>query len=122
MKYRIVRRSSVGVLAPIFGSAVAFCAGAIGQAAAATAPADAAASTDASADTSGGMLEEIVVTAQRRAENLQSVPITVNAVSGERLSAEGVPDLQSLQIAVPGPFGTYPTFMLKRKNNIGNQH
>jgi iron complex outermembrane receptor protein len=102
MKCRIVRRSSVGVLAPIFGSTIAICAGAIGPAAAATAPADAAAATDASSDTSSGMLEEIVVTAQRRSENLQSVPITVNAVSGDQLGAEGVPDLQSLQIAVPG--------------------
>ena len=31
-------------------------------------------------------LEEIVVTAQRRSESLQNVPITVQAISGEQLS------------------------------------
>lgn len=47
-------------------------------------------------------LDEIVVTAQRRAENLQDVPIAVTAVSNERLTAAGVTTVQSLSIAVPG--------------------
>ncbi|WP_317932340.1 TonB-dependent receptor [Halioxenophilus sp. WMMB6] len=37
------------------------------------------------ADSSGLVLEEIVVTAQRRSENVQDVPIAITAVSGDRL-------------------------------------
>lgn len=33
----------------------------------------------------GGILDEIVVTAQRRAEPLQKVPLAVSAYSGEQL-------------------------------------
>jgi iron complex outermembrane receptor protein len=33
---------------------------------------------------------EIIVTAQRKAENIQNVPIAITALSGERLSTSGV--------------------------------
>jgi len=36
------------------------------------------------------MLEEVIVTAQKRAESLQDVPISVSAIQGARLS-EGEP-------------------------------
>src|SRR5215469_18397688 len=36
--------------------------------------------------TAGNELQEVIVTAQRRAENLQTVPITVTALTGETLS------------------------------------
>ncbi|WP_375402993.1 TonB-dependent receptor [uncultured Sphingomonas sp.] len=49
-----------------------------------------------------GGLEDIVVTAQRRAQNLQDVPIAVTAVSGEALVASGVTDTQQLVAVVPG--------------------
>jgi iron complex outermembrane receptor protein len=49
-----------------------------------------------------GALEEIVVTAQRRSENLQSVPLAVTAVSAESLTAAGVTHTQALQAVVPG--------------------
>lgn len=47
-------------------------------------------------------LEAIVVSAQRRTENLQSVPVAVTAVSGEALSRQGIHDVQALTQAVPG--------------------
>ncbi|MET0984242.1 MAG: TonB-dependent receptor [Steroidobacteraceae bacterium] len=47
-------------------------------------------------------LDEIVVTAQRRSENLQNVPIAVTAVSAESLAAAGVTNTQALQTVVPG--------------------
>lgn len=47
-------------------------------------------------------LEEIVVTAQRRAENLQDVPITVMAVSAQALAAAGVTNTADLVNVVPG--------------------
>jgi outer membrane receptor protein involved in Fe transport len=47
---------------------------------------------DTDADTTGavGGLEEIVVTAQRRNESIQDVPITIQAISGEELGKLGV--------------------------------
>ena len=47
-------------------------------------------------------LEEIVVTAQRRVESLQDVPITINALSGEQLSESGIEYTTDLQFHVPG--------------------
>ena len=47
-------------------------------------------------------IEEIVVTAQRREENLQDVPISVAAFSGEKLDALGIETAQDLQLVVPG--------------------
>ena len=47
-------------------------------------------------------LSEIVVTANRRAENLQNVPITVSAVSGAGLVNSGVSNILDLKSAVPG--------------------
>jgi iron complex outermembrane receptor protein len=46
-------------------------------------------------------LEEITVTAQRRSENLQNVPIAVSAVSGTTLARTGVTDVTDLSLAVP---------------------
>ncbi|HKY82328.1 MAG TPA: TonB-dependent receptor [Sphingobium sp.] len=53
------------------------------------------------AQDSGG-LQEIVVTAQRRSENLQKVPIAVAVVTNEAIQAAGVTDLQSLKVVSPG--------------------
>lgn len=47
-------------------------------------------------------LEEIVVTAQKRSENVQSVPISIIAVSGETLERNGVMTLDALQRMTPG--------------------
>ncbi len=47
-------------------------------------------------------LEEVVVTARRRAENLQDVPQTVNAVSGTSLEKLNLTKFQDVQAVVPG--------------------
>ncbi|MFA5631735.1 MAG: TonB-dependent receptor [Porticoccaceae bacterium] len=47
-------------------------------------------------------LEEIVVTAQRRAENLQDVPVAVSAVTGSAIEKLGVVDTSTLTQLVPG--------------------
>ncbi len=69
-------------------------------------PTAASAQTAASAETpaaaEGLMLEEIVVTSQRREENLQDVPLSVSAMSGDLLSASGVLDISRLKLLVPG--------------------
>lgn len=49
-----------------------------------------------------GALEEIVVTAQKREENLQRVPVAIAAVSSIQLQAAGVESVQDLSSAVPG--------------------
>ena len=46
-------------------------------------------------------LQEVTVTAQRRAENLQNVPIAINAISGEQARASGVTDIQQLFAVIP---------------------
>lgn len=43
----------------------------------------------------------IIVTAQRREENLQDVPIAATALSGERLNDKAVERLADLQFAAP---------------------
>ena len=47
-------------------------------------------------------LTEIVVMAQRRAENLQSVPVAVTAVTAESAKAAGITDTSSIAQLVPG--------------------
>ncbi len=46
-------------------------------------------------------VEEIVVTARRRAENLQDVPVAVSAFGEERISSLQADDLSGLQYATP---------------------
>jgi iron complex outermembrane receptor protein len=54
-----------------------------------------------SAEEPGGSLEEIVVTAQKRSERLQDVPLAVTAISGETLSSAGVNDTTRLANLTP---------------------
>jgi len=51
---------------------------------------------------SAAMLEEVVVTAQKRAESLQDVPLAVSTLSGEDLTNFGVSGTQALQMTTPG--------------------
>jgi len=48
------------------------------------------------------ILEEVVVTAQRREENIQDVPLSVSAISGTGLEDGGVLDISRLKFLVPG--------------------
>src|SRR3569833_1618997 len=52
-----------------------------------------------SADSSD--LEEVVVTSQKRAENVQDVPIAVQVVSGEALEKQGIREFSELTRAAP---------------------
>ncbi len=47
------------------------------------------------------MIEEIVVTARRREENLQEVPIAVSAFSAEALESRSIENIRDLQMALP---------------------
>ncbi len=67
---------------------------------------------------SGG-IAEIVVTAQKRAQNLQDVPAAVSAIGGDALEARGINETSDLMGAVPSlqistPYGkTQPNFSLR---------
>ena len=63
-----------------------------------TIPTAAAAQVAADAEPNG----EIIVTAQRRQQNLLDVPLSIQATSGETLNMQGVRDLTSLQLTTPG--------------------
>lgn len=66
----------------------------------------------ARADTSSsnsGELGEIVVTAQKRQEDLQKVPLSITALSSQQLQASGIIDTSQLAAAVSG-VSIHPTF------------
>ena len=71
--------------------------------------------TDADLDLQG--LQEIIVTAQRRAENLQRVAVPVTAVSGDALANAGVTETANLGKLVPSlvvqPTGGTTSFFLR---------
>ena len=62
----------------------------------ATAPAEA---TTAPEDTGG--IADIVVTAQKRSERLQDVPVAVSVISGDAIAAKGAVNLEGAQYLVP---------------------
>lgn len=49
----------------------------------------------------GAVVEEILVTARRREENLQSVPVAVSAFNSAALESEGITDITELQQRLP---------------------
>src|SRR6202142_3555861 len=54
-------------------------------------------------------LTEIVVTAQKREQNLQDVPISVMAISGQQLKDAGITDIKNLTVLTPGMTTTSTT-------------
>jgi iron complex outermembrane receptor protein len=49
-----------------------------------------------------GGIEEIVVTARRKTENQQDVPLSVSALTGDELTFNSVQDVQDIEKSVPG--------------------
>lgn len=78
----------------------------------------AAADADPAAD---AQLQEVVVTATRRAERLQDVPLSVTAISGEQLSAAGFQNLQDIQYQSSSvQFGVSPNDSGFRLRGVGS--
>ncbi len=72
----------------------------------AEAQAQSQAQEDAARDTDTTIIEDIVVTAERRSEGLQNVPIAITAVSGDTLQEAGVTSVGELvQLAPSLQFG-----------------
>ncbi len=69
------------------------------------------------------MLEEVVVTAQKRAESLQDVPISVTAIQGDKLQSAGIPNMSAMADNVPNLFisdAAVQTNMFMRGMSSGN--
>ncbi|AMK26537.1 TonB-dependent receptor (plasmid) [Sphingobium sp. SJ10-10] len=70
-------------------------------------------------------VDDIIVTAQKRAQSLSDVGMTINAASGDQLQNAGVTDLSQLAIVAPGfsasvgPLG-YPLYSLRGVNFYSN--
>jgi iron complex outermembrane recepter protein len=75
-------------------------AGATDAAATATSAASTTAATPASADDSG--LAEITVTAERYVSTIQNTAISISALSGDQLIAQGITTIQDITKEVPG--------------------
>jgi len=64
-------------------------------------------------ETASKGLEEIIVTAQKREQNLQQTPISIAAFQAETLEERGITNIGQLASAVPNlairPFGSSPT-------------
>lgn len=65
-------------------------------------PAADAGAEPAAPDASQVRVEDIVVTAQRRSERLQNVPVAVTAASAAKLAAIGITSTQELSVVTPG--------------------
>jgi iron complex outermembrane recepter protein len=91
-----------------------------------TAPAPVPAPADAAPQADTGDLGDIVVTAERRAENLQRVPISVAVVGGPELRnlQSGGEDILALSGRVPGLYAEtttgriFPRFYIRGLGNI----
>jgi iron complex outermembrane receptor protein len=66
-----------------------------------TSPAPAPAASTDSDSTSTQTIEKVVVTARRRQETLQDVPVSVTAFSADQLSKQAIPDLVGLATQLP---------------------
>jgi iron complex outermembrane receptor protein len=65
-------------------------------------PAPAPASTPKQAPSNPAAVEEVVVTAQKRAEKLKDIPISISAVTGSELEERRIEDYEDIARSVPG--------------------
>ena len=93
----------------LFGAAfVVMLAGVASRAA--DGPSQAASGTESSqASSNSNGLEEVIVTAQRREENIQNVPISMAAMSQKTIDELHLQNLSDLESVVPGLVFTTPS-------------
>lgn len=58
------------------------------------------------ADTKPTVIEEVIVTATKRAESVQDIPQSITAVSGKDLEAKGIENYEDLTRTIPGVIAT----------------
>jgi iron complex outermembrane receptor protein len=86
-----------------------------------------AAGSDATASADTGTLEEVVVTARRRSEDVQTVPISVSDITAADLEVRGITNVESLTHAIvnfspaPGSFDglEQASFRIRGLPNVG---
>lgn len=72
------------------------------------------------------MVEEVIVTAQKRSQRLVDVPVAITAIGGEELAQKGLTSIQDISFAVPGMAlredgpGSYQIFMRGLSNQYGS--
>ena len=102
-------------------SSVAYCA--IAALAAGGARAQTAADAPTATANRQSTIEEVIVMAQRRAQSLQDVPISVAAVSGETLQQQGAANIEGLNRLIPNVVvehvGLFPTAASLSMRGIG---
>ncbi|MEN8721298.1 MAG: TonB-dependent receptor [Alphaproteobacteria bacterium] len=70
---------------------------------------------------SGPKLDEIIVTAQKRAEDVQDVPLSVTAISGDDIKEKDMSDLSAVASQTPNMNITYsPTFNFISMRGLGS--
>ncbi|WP_174297638.1 TonB-dependent receptor [Sphingomonas bacterium] len=108
LKSTLLSAAALVVATPVFGQSVASPAG--GPALSGTAASDrapqapplAAGRPADAARLAAGTVDDIIVTAQRRNQNLQDVPIVVTTVDRQLLQDQGVKDIKDLAVLAPG--------------------
>ncbi|MDB5748842.1 MAG: TonB-dependent receptor [Massilia sp.] len=90
-KMKLVNRSAIATAALL----------ALSSSAMGVAHAQEASGAPAPAGESAADVQKVVVTARRREESLQDVPVSVTAFSADQLSKQGVPDVTALALALP---------------------
>ncbi len=101
--------SAVAVLVAAASPAAAQSGGGGSAASQTGAPSQSAASAASKESGTPQSVDEIVVTAQKRTQNLQDVPIVVTTVSRQLLQDTGVNDIKDLQVVTPGLLVTSTT-------------
>ena len=102
-----MKLDKAAILAPVL-SAIAFQPGFAQGATSSPTPSAPPAAVGNAADPTSGVPEaaapqdEIVVTALRRQQNVLSVPLSIQASTGDQLVRAGIPDLTSLRFNTPG--------------------
>lgn len=76
--------------------------------------------SEPAAGKSTGSLEEVIVTAQRRAERIQDVPIAITALSADQLTRNSIFDLTGIQKLTPGlSFGIQGAYFQPTIRGVG---
>jgi outer membrane receptor protein involved in Fe transport len=72
------------------------------------------------------VVEEVIVTAQKREQRLVDVPVAITALGGEEIAQKGLTNIQDIAFAVPGMAlredgpGSYQIFMRGLSNQYGS--
>lgn len=69
--------------------------------------------------TEGSLLEEVIVTAQKRESNLQDTPLSISALSGDTMEKIGIDTIEDFQFFVPGITVTNDSMAIVNIRGIG---